>query len=271
MGVTSPSLTHPPTSTLREPVPGALRRPALLAVVGSVVAATSWAGIADAAAAPNPGQSINNDYGQSAAQATSEIATQVAATPSVIAAKTKLSLAHRLTRARGATEATARAAYLVAVASKIATRIATTKSAYLAAHALTVKAQAAEATARLALTNLVATRTAAIKALHYRPVDGTYLGDLKLYIVPASTFTREPLQVRIRVYGGHLSAISVAQQAALTSDSAIYNTRALGMLKLEAMQAKDTANVAAVSGASLTSEAFQQSLQSALVRAGFKS
>jgi uncharacterized protein with FMN-binding domain len=36
------------------------------------------------------------------------------------------------------------------------------------------------------------------------------------------------------------------------------------------MSAGDTANVANVSGASLSSEAFQQSLQSALITAGFK-
>jgi uncharacterized protein with FMN-binding domain len=36
------------------------------------------------------------------------------------------------------------------------------------------------------------------------------------------------------------------------------------------MNAGDTPTVAAVTGASLTSEAFEQSLQSALVAAGFK-
>jgi len=36
------------------------------------------------------------------------------------------------------------------------------------------------------------------------------------------------------------------------------------------MNAHDSANITAVSGASLSSEAFTQSLQSALVSAGFK-
>ena len=44
----------------------------------------------------------------------------------------------------------------------------------------------------------------------------------------------------------------------------------LSTLTLEAMQAHDTATIATYSGASLTSEAFTQSLQSALVSAGFK-
>jgi len=88
--------------------------------------------------------------------------------------------------------------------------------------------------------------------------------------VPTKPVSFEPLHVRITVYGGHLSDISVISQAPVLSDSNSYNVMSLSTLCLEAMSAGDTANVAAVSGASLSSEAFQQSLQSALVSAGFK-
>jgi len=62
----------------------------------------------------------------------------------------------------------------------------------------------------------------------------------------------------------------VTAQADATSDSHAYNDMSLSTLTLEAMNAHDTATITAVTGASLTSEAFTQSLQSALVRAGFK-
>ena len=68
---------------------------------------------------------------------------------------------------------------------------------------------------------------------------------------------------------GHVSDISVPQYVS-TGDSAPYNAMALPILMQEAMAAHDTAVVANVSGASLTSEAFTKSLQSALINAGFK-
>jgi uncharacterized protein with FMN-binding domain len=116
----------------------------------------------------------------------------------------------------------------------------------------------------------VSSVTAAVRATHYRPVDGSYNGRLVSYLVPSKPISFEPLQVHITVYGGHLSDVAVVNQAPVLSDSNSYNVMSLSTLALEAMNAKDTANVAAVSGASLTSEAFAQSLQSALVAAGFK-
>jgi uncharacterized protein with FMN-binding domain len=79
----------------------------------------------------------------------------------------------------------------------------------------------------------------------------------------------EPMQVQVTVYGGHVSDVTVTAKADPGSDSASYNTMSLTTLTLEAMSADGSASIAAVSGASLSSEAFTQSLQSALVAAGF--
>ena len=109
--------------------------------------------------------------------------------------------------------------------------------------------------------------TAAVRAKHYRPVDGTYLGTVAQYFIP--DLGLEPIQVRIVVYGGHVSDVSVPVYST-TGDSKAYNEMALPILMQETMAAADTAAVAAVTGASLTSGAFQKSLSSALVAAGFK-
>jgi len=191
----------------------------------------------------------------------------VNATPSVIAARHVLALDHAATLARVTAEATARAAYLAAVASKSATRIAATKKVYDAARAATLHAKAGESAESTAVTNLVTATTAAVRAKHYLPVDGVWTGSPFQYFIPSIGL--EPIQVQISLYGGHVSDISVPQYAS-TGDSASYNAMALPILMQEAMAAHDTAVVANVSGASLTSEAFTKSLQSALTNAGFK-
>jgi uncharacterized protein with FMN-binding domain len=172
--------------------------------------------------------------------------------------------------ARLAAESKARTAYSAAVKSHVGSRIASTKKALAAAHAATLRAHTAYTAALTKRNATVSSVTAAVRATHYRPVDGGYNGRLVSYLVPSKPISFEPLQVHITVYGGHLSDVAVINQAPVLSDSNSYNVMSLSTLALEAMNAKDTANVAAVSGASLTSEAFAQSLQSALVAAGFK-
>jgi uncharacterized protein with FMN-binding domain len=78
------------------------------------------------------------------------------------------------------------------------------------------------------------------------------------------------MQVQITVYGGHVSDVAVTAQAEVGTESASYNDMALSTLVLRAMNSNDTADIAGVSGATLTSTAFTSSLQSALVAAGFK-
>lgn len=221
-------------------------------------------------AAANPGQSVYNDYGQSDAEVAVEIRTQVEASTYVKAALATYTKARATTAAKRKALATAKSAYLAAVRSKVRIRIDRTHAAYVAAYRAYGKALFAEKSARIKLANIRAAKTAAVTALHYRPKDGVFTGRLVNYLVPTIPFSFEPLQVRITVYGGHVSDVEVTQQAPVDSDSYGYNEMSLSTLMLETMQAHDTANIAAVTGASLSSEAFQQSLESALVAAGYR-
>lgn len=219
----------------------------------------------------NVGQALVNDYGQTDAEVAAEIHATVEANPHVKAAITAASAAHTLLVARLTSESRARAAYLAAVRSRVTSRIVRTKRTYVYVHSLRMKAIAASTAANAALVKTRATVTAQVKATHFRPVDGTFAGSVQNYLVPTlPKFSFEPLQVRISVYGGHVSNVEVIAQAPVASDSNSYNVMSLSKLCLEAMAAHDTANVAAVSGASLSSEAFQQSLTAALVAAGYK-
>lgn len=220
-----------------------------------------------AQAAANPGQSVWNDYGQSAAEVTAEVTAAVNANASVVRARQLVAHDHAVTLYYARAEATARSAYLLALASRNATRISTTRTAYYAAHARTVHAAAVEKAARTALANTIAVVTAAIRAKHYRPVDGTWTGTVSQYFIPGTGL--EPVQVRITLYGGHVSDVSAPVYIA-TGDSGDYNSYAIPTLLEEAMAAHDTANVATVTGASETSGAFANSLKSALVKGGFK-
>lgn len=226
-----------------------------------------FADCTQANAAANPGQPVLNDYGQSAAEVTAEVTAAVNANAAVIKARAVLAAAHKVTLAKIAAERTAYNNYLLAVRSKVATRIAATRKAYYAAHAATLAARKVEATDKARLAALITSTTAAIRARHYRPVDGTWTGDAAQYFIPGIGL--EPIQVQISLYGGHVSDISVPQYAS-TGDSAAYNAMALPVLMEEAMVAHDTARVASVTGATLTSGAFAKSLLSALTKAGFK-
>jgi uncharacterized protein with FMN-binding domain len=262
----------PAASTTAEPASAARPRRRLagsLALAGLGATLLSAPGT-PAVAAANPGQSIYCDYGQSDVEVAAEITAQVEGNPAVVAARNLVTSRHAATVARRTAEGKAKTAYVAAVRSKVRVRILRTRKTYVAAHAASVKAAAAESSARTALASLRAAKTAAVRKLHYRPVDGVWTGAQMSYLVPSDPISFEPMQVRITVYGGHVSDIVVTKQADPASSSAYYNNKSLSTLMLEAMQAHDTANVAAVSGASLTSEAFQQSLTAALTAAGFK-
>ena len=220
---------------------------------------------ADAAA--EPGQSIWNDYGQSAAEVTAEVTKQVNATPSVIKARAAVAAAKAaLTKASNA-ERAARAALQKAKRSGNKARIAAAQRAYNAAVKRLAAAKAALTAAQKRLGAVIAAVTRTVRARHYRPVDGTWLGDTAQYFIP--DLGLEPIQVQISVYNGHVSDVQVPVYTS-TGESASYNAMALPTLTTEAMAAHDTATVASVTGATLTSEAFHKSLLSALTKAGWK-
>ena len=243
--------------------------PALTAAL-SATALACLLPAAPAAAMANPGQVVANDYGQSDAEVAVEIAAAVAADPTVAHWKAVVAYDHRVLVTRTAAEAKAAKAYIAAVKSKKRPRITSTHKVLVASHALTLKARAAYLAAVKKRNTVITARTTAVRNTHFRPLDGTFDGRLVKYLVPTVPFSFEPMQVRISVYGGHVSDVSVIVQADPLTDSGTYNTKSLSILTLEAMTAGDTSNVANVSGASLSSEAFQQSLQSALITAGFK-
>ena len=245
-------------------------RAALVAALGATTALGTMSPSSPVAATAAPGQPVVDDYGQTLLEINAEISAAVSANASVIKAKASVASLSKVVRARAAVETRARATYLAAVRSRVKPRITSTYRVYVAAHASTTRARTALTAAVKAQNATIAKVTAAVRATHYMPVDGTYLGDLRKYLVPTVPFSFEPMQVQITVYGGHVSDVVVTAQADATSDSNAYNNMSLSTLALEAMNAHDTANIAAVSGASLSSEAFTQSLQSALVSAGFK-
>ena len=89
--------------------------------------------------------------------------------------------------------------------------------------------------------------------------DGTYTGSV------ADAFYGN-IQVQAVVSGGKITDVIFLQYPNDRSTSIAINTQAMPYLKQEAIAAQ-SANVAAVSGASDTSAAFQQSLQAALSQA----
>jgi uncharacterized protein with FMN-binding domain len=255
--------------TSRSPV--ALRPAAAFTAAAGAAAALACLLPAGPALAVAPdGQAVANDYGQSDAEVAVEVRTAVDANAAVIRWRAAALSTRSVYLAKYAAETKARRAYSAAVASHVASRIASARRALATAHAATVRAKTAYNATVTKRNATVTSVTASVRAAHYRPVDGSYNGRLVRYLVPSKPPVLEPLQVHITVYGGHVSDVSVITQAAVLSDSHSYNVMSLSTLALEAMSSGDTANVAAVSGASLTSEAFTQSLQSALVAAGYK-
>lgn len=237
------------------------------ALLGATAPLMPFLGTADAFAAANPGQPVLNDYGQSANEVAAEIRAAVEATPAVAKARAAVTAAHATLVAAVRAEYKTHRAYVAAVHSKSKARIAAAKKADRAAHAKTLAARKAEAAAKNALSRILTSTTNAVRAQHYTPVDGTYTGAVSQYFIPGIGL--EPIQVSITVYGGHVTDVQVPVYTS-TGDSAAYNAMALPTLMQEAMAANDTANVATVTGASLTSGAFANSLLSALTSAGFK-
>lgn len=74
------------------------------------------------------------------------------------------------------------------------------------------------------------------------------------------------VQVSAKISGGKLTDVKILQFPNTHSTSVIINQQAMPYLKQEAIQAQ-SANVQIISGATFTSQAFQQSLQAALSQA----
>lgn len=89
--------------------------------------------------------------------------------------------------------------------------------------------------------------------------DGAYTGSL------ADAYYGN-VQVSVTISGGKITDVRFLQYPNTHQTSVIINQQAMPYLKQEAIQAQ-SANVQIVSGATFTSQAFQQSLQSALSQA----
>lgn len=89
--------------------------------------------------------------------------------------------------------------------------------------------------------------------------DGTYTGSV------ADAFYGN-VQVEATVSGGKITDIKFLQYPDTHQTSVIINQQAMPYLKQEAIQSQN-ANVQIISGATFTSQAFQQSLQAALSQA----
>ncbi len=241
-----------------------------MTLVGAGAVALAAPGAAPVAAVAVPGQPVENDYGQSAVEVAAEVNPVIASDPAVVRTLATQRALHDLVVARAATLAKARAAYLAAVKSGSRTRIKRTYAAFLAATVSVNKAKTAYAAAIKTATTTRATVTARVRGTHFQPKDGVWTGVKKTYLVPSIPISFEPMQVQVTVYGGHVSDIAVVARADVGTESDSYNNMSLSTLMIEAMSSGDTADIAAVSGASLTSTAFTESLHSALVSAGFK-
>ena len=76
-----------------------------------------------------------------------------------------------------------------------------------------------------------------------------------------------PVQVQLTVTGGEVTAVNVLQQPSGNGRDVEINNAALPVLKQETLQAQ-TAQIDTVSGATVTSDGYLTSLQSALDQAG---
>ncbi|TMV66903.1 FMN-binding protein, partial [Thioclava sp. BHET1] len=89
---------------------------------------------------------------------------------------------------------------------------------------------------------------------HYR--DGVYTG-------PISNALYGVVQVRARIRNGSLASVEILRAPSHRATSAFLSRKALPRLQQEAIRAQ-SARVDAISGATLTSHAFERSLQGAL-------
>jgi uncharacterized protein with FMN-binding domain len=90
-------------------------------------------------------------------------------------------------------------------------------------------------------------------------VDGTYTGNV------ADAYYGN-VQVRVDISGGKITAVAFLQYPNDRDTSRYINAQAMPMLTQEALQAQ-SANIDGVSGATATSDAFVESLSSALTQA----
>jgi uncharacterized protein with FMN-binding domain len=221
--------------------------------------------------APGAGAAVDprdNDYGQTPDQISAEIATQADETPAVVAALRTFNTAqqnvanHRAAQAK-AKRALAKAKKMTGPNRKAVVARAKARLKNSTASLVTATTAAGQAQSALASARAIARENATEG--HFVPVDGTWTGGTVWYHVEGQT---DPIQVQIVVTNGHVSAVDVPLYVN-TGDTGAFNHLALPILKQEALAALDTANVATVSSASLTSDAFRGSLQSALIQAGF--
>lgn len=101
------------------------------------------------------------------------------------------------------------------------------------------------------------TSTSTTSSTSYK--DGTYAG-------PVTDAFYGPMQVSVVIAGGKITDVTFLQYPNEPGHTSEVSSTALPVLKSEAIAAQ-SAQVDMVSGASQTSEAFQQSLQSALAQA----
>ncbi|MEW6631292.1 MAG: FMN-binding protein [Pseudomonadota bacterium] len=102
-------------------------------------------------------------------------------------------------------------------------------------------------------------KAVATKPTAQRFADGTYAG-------PVTDAYYGPMQVQVSIQGGRLSALKVLKYPSDRRTSVRINREALPMLRDEAISAQ-SANVDIISGATLSSRAFIQSLDGALRKA----
>jgi hypothetical protein len=257
---------------------------ALVAAAAAAGLVATLAGQETAFAAANVGQPVNNDYGQSAAEVNAEVAKQVAANTLVIAAKAKVTSTNNVLVLRTKAYNAAKAAYAAALKTGNATKIAAAKKTLTTATAALATAKKNYATAVTARNATVTRITTLVRGAHFKPVDGTYVGNDTLYFVPDLGFS-ETIKVSITVYGGHISSVT-GIDVDTKSDSIQINANAYPTFQTSAMTVSRTVEgtvnklipsitnpgtpLATVSGASLTRVAFSKSLASAMIKAGFK-
>jgi uncharacterized protein with FMN-binding domain len=111
----------------------------------------------------------------------------------------------------------------------------------------------------VAQTTTTAKPVATKKTTSGQYADGTYTG------TPTNAYYGT-VQVQAVVQNGKLASVQFLQYASDRSTSVSINNYAMPILKSEAIQAQSS-NVNMVSGATFTSQAFQQSLASALAQA----
>ncbi|MDH5278707.1 MAG: FMN-binding protein [Actinomycetota bacterium] len=256
-----------------------------LALLGPGAGAVAFAAAAD-------GQDINNDWGQTPEEVAAEISAQVAADPGVVAARATYRKALHVVDVRRSAVRSAQRDYLRAQKTKQHRDDRRTKRALVDARRALAKALTAAQGAKAALDEARRLATEQITAQHYvleptptptdtvtptptdtvtatptptptptvTPINGTFLG-LANDANPYGT-----MQVQIVVTNSVITAVTTPVYPN-TGDSKDINAKALPKLQQEAIVAQSS-KIASVSGATYSSNAFKQSLQSAIVLAG---